>query len=344
MRVILELQTPLWTGDASKASQRVVGTGLMGGLRWWYEALVRGLGGWACDPTDADARCPPSGTAVAPETVPRLLCPACQLFGATGWAKTFTLALDDRTQEEYPPAGRGRVQATGGRLNRRGKPSAWYFDPGRSGRLSLFLRPRRPADTETVLLLLGLLEFIRRNAALGAKTGLGYGLFEWGAPPPDLPVADEWAKMVASKAHSGRSGPNGRWPDLREMFFAEVTLRTEWKPTDFVNFKYDLRAAFRGGGAAADLCHFLLGTTRTDPNQATKIKMALLPNRCTLRLWGWVPADLPGGFPRDRVMATLHAQIGKQGSVSRWRAFNSPRDTVQRCADGTAYLRSLMEE
>ena len=344
MQVKLNFVTPLWTADASKGARRIVGTGLMGSLRWWYEALVRGLGGWACDPTDADTRCPPSGATVTPDNVSDVLCPACQLFGATGWAKTFTLVPGDGTRPGYPPTGRSRVQTTGGRLNRQNKPSAWYFDPGRSGTLTITILPRRPDDIETILLLLGLLEFIRHNAALGAKTGLGYGLFEWGDSPPNLPAANEWVEMLATKASSGRHGPaNHRWPDLRRMFFAEVDLRREWEPTDFVNFKYDLRAAFRGSGIPDDLRHFLLGKVSRSANQATKIKMALLPDKRTLRLWGWVPDNLPDGFSRSRAMGILHRRVNGLGQVSRWREFDSKRDTRAQYTNGLDYLRTLVE-
>ena len=344
MQATVELETPLWTADASKQTRRAVGTGLIGSLRWWYESLVRGLGGWACDPTDADARCPPRNATVTPENVSAVLCPACQLFGATGWAKTFTLAVTDHTQPDYPPTGRGTVQTTGGRLNHRGDHSAWYFDhPGRVGPLTLTLLPRRPDDTGTVSLLFGLLEFIRRNAALGAKTGLGYGLFTWETPPPGLPAADDWVEMLAARASTGRRGPNGRWPDLRQMFFATVNLGESWTFSDFANFKYDLRAAFRGKGIPNQVRHFLLGQVSRNDNQATKIKMALLPDKRTLRLWGWVPDNLSDEFSRDQAMSILHKQITRLGRVSHWREFNSKRDTKAQYTDGPDYLRSLME-
>ena len=43
--------TPIWTGGANKNSDQVCITGLMGSLRWWYEGIIRGMGGRACDPT-----------------------------------------------------------------------------------------------------------------------------------------------------------------------------------------------------------------------------------------------------------------------------------------------------
>ena len=43
--------TPIWTGDENRKNTTLRETGILGSLRWWYEALIRGLGGTACDPT-----------------------------------------------------------------------------------------------------------------------------------------------------------------------------------------------------------------------------------------------------------------------------------------------------
>ena len=366
MNVNLDLITPLWTADATKKARHVEGTGLAGSLRWWYEALVRGLGGWACDPAGEDGRCGLDGEAyskrrrqgcehageghLCPACEAKALaecglCPACQVFGATGWARTFRLAVHDGTQPGYPPAGRGRVRAD--RRNARGEQPAYYFPPGRVGPLTLTLLPRRPDDTEAIPLLLGLLEFIRRNAGLGAKTNLGYGIFDWKVLPEVQPDATAFAAEIARRARVGQQGGAGRWPDLREMFFAEVSLRELWKPVDFANFKYDLRAVFRQGKATRGLRRFLLGTVKDDPNQASKIKMALLPDRRTLRVWGWAPEDLreaAGRMNRATVMGLIHRQVRQAGPISCWREFDSARDTVSRFTGPEAYLRSLMEE
>lgn len=52
MKIKLKTLTPLWTGGVDGRCDRVHETGIIGSLRWWYEAIVRGPEGWACDPTD----------------------------------------------------------------------------------------------------------------------------------------------------------------------------------------------------------------------------------------------------------------------------------------------------
>ncbi|GBD27787.1 hypothetical protein HRbin30_03143 [bacterium HR30] len=84
--------TPIWTGDADRKSDRLIPTGLMGSLRWWFEVLVRGLGGKACDPT-SPARCPHPD--VKEPTKPGHHCVVCELFGCTGWARKFRMMVLD---------------------------------------------------------------------------------------------------------------------------------------------------------------------------------------------------------------------------------------------------------
>ncbi|MCD6309907.1 MAG: type III-B CRISPR module RAMP protein Cmr1, partial [Candidatus Eremiobacteraeota bacterium] len=83
--VKIEPLTPVWTGDANRKNTFLRETGIIGSLRWWYEALIRGLGGTACDPTNT--KC--DGTDH---------CDACELFGCTGWARKFRLEVESGTR------------------------------------------------------------------------------------------------------------------------------------------------------------------------------------------------------------------------------------------------------
>lgn len=87
----LKALTPIWTGDRDQKGDRLIPTGVMGSLRWWFEVLVRGMDGKACDPTCSE-RCP------APHkepTDPGHHCVVCELFGCTGWARKFRLMVVD---------------------------------------------------------------------------------------------------------------------------------------------------------------------------------------------------------------------------------------------------------
>lgn len=85
--------TSIWTGDEEKKNNSLRETGILGSLRWWYEALVRGLGGYACDPTVEDLKCTLSGKERSEEERVSKICPACNLFGCTGWSRKFKLLV-----------------------------------------------------------------------------------------------------------------------------------------------------------------------------------------------------------------------------------------------------------
>jgi CRISPR-associated protein Cmr1 len=92
----LKALTSIWTGRANRQGDRLITTGLLGSIRWWFEVLVRGLGGSACDPTRDSNRCP--GHRKKP-TDPGHRCVVCELFGCTGWARKFRFEVLDENGE-----------------------------------------------------------------------------------------------------------------------------------------------------------------------------------------------------------------------------------------------------
>lgn len=103
MDIFLQTLTPLWTGGVDGTADRLHATGLLGSLRWWYEVMVRGLGGHACDPSQGkcvfDAK--KYQESKAADERHRLrdagLCDVCQIFGATGRRRRFRIAQDGCT-------------------------------------------------------------------------------------------------------------------------------------------------------------------------------------------------------------------------------------------------------
>jgi len=89
----LKALTDLWTGSVTLEEKngqikektgpdRLITTGMLGSIRWWFEVLVRGLGGNACDPSDTKCE-------------DRNHCVVCELFGCTGWARKFRFEVLD---------------------------------------------------------------------------------------------------------------------------------------------------------------------------------------------------------------------------------------------------------
>ncbi len=166
LSIKIKTLTPLWTGGVDGTMDRIHETGIIGSLRWWYEAIVRGLGGSACDPTgENQCRYDPRDSRPPEEQ----LCPACYVFGATGWKRRFRVeVLEDKTKSIWKPRNKN--------LNIRppGRHRGWYLPPGRMGQLTL----RFSGEASTISMLASLLLFLEKWGCLGAKTQLGYGIFE----------------------------------------------------------------------------------------------------------------------------------------------------------------------
>lgn len=136
---VLKARSSIWTGDADRNGGRTVPTGLLGSIRWWFEVLVRGLGGSACDPAESDGRCPDKNDKH---------CVVCELFGCTGLARKFRFDVLDES---------GKIKRD---QIKKDETFQFRFTP---------LRPMR--DEEWVLLDLTL-RLIANYGAIGGKTVL----------------------------------------------------------------------------------------------------------------------------------------------------------------------------
>lgn len=175
VEISIRTLTPIWTGGAAGTCDRIHETGIIGSLRWWYEAIVRGTEGKACDPTTEDPRCrydlKKYQESTADDGRQRLrdagLCDACQVFGASGWKRRFQLEIEDSTEPAWTPPIPMNIRPP--RRNR-----GWYLMPGRIGDLVLRFR----GDKSVLVKLASLFTFLERWGNLGSRPQLGYGLFE----------------------------------------------------------------------------------------------------------------------------------------------------------------------
>lgn len=133
----LKAHTDVWTGDYNGNPNRLVTTGLLGSLRWWFEVVVRGLGGSACDPSNTGLRCPDRQGR---------RCVVCELFGCTSWARKFrfdVLDAEGHAQQDQIKQG---------------------------GTFQLVFTPLRPVHQEEWALLSATIRLIADHAAIGGKT------------------------------------------------------------------------------------------------------------------------------------------------------------------------------
>ncbi len=216
----LRALTPIWTGGVGGEMDRFHETGLMGSLRWWYEAIVRGLGGAVCDPkSDID----------------HSACPVCQLFGATGLRRAFRLQID-APQPRHPyddndptvklpsiPLPSGHILPPHNRVG------GWFLQQKSRTDQSLNLRLIPLAEGPQFDRLRIPLAIISRHASLGAKVASGYGVV--------ILEGDESAQITTSHldtlqsaiaSSTSSSPPTGVvGPDLRDFFFAKLSLQDD---------------------------------------------------------------------------------------------------------------------
>lgn len=238
----MELQTltPLWTGGSDKKVDRIHETGLLGSLRWWYEALVRGLGGDVCDSVssscvlDAKKYTEGKNRGLTERELLRYagLCDACQLFGATGWRRRFRLSINGG-EHLFAKDKRINIVAPGG--NR-----GWYFGA------PLVATPNNPISGNIYPLcnhnvvndVVVLLVLIDRWGGLGARTQHGHGVVRLTLKDkqgqPVVPNVDTFVNQF-----SGDQADDKGFPALRNMFFARLYLRDDvadtWWRSDTAN-------------------------------------------------------------------------------------------------------------
>ncbi|MBC7107311.1 MAG: type III-B CRISPR module RAMP protein Cmr1 [Methanomassiliicoccales archaeon] len=223
--VMFKTLTPLWTGDAAGECNGLRETGILGSLRWWYEALVRGLGGYVCDPTDKDQRCD-FGKKKSGETkdsdqgihdvIDGSICPACQLFGCTGWARKFRIEVE------------GGIAVPEVSVRTRKKRNGKYLTRKTSGLMSsdpiaMRVVPLRKIEEDEWILLNRTLDIIANYGALGARTSQGCGVVS--IVESDLPFGGGSVKDVKFRGHKKASSQNlNNFPNMKNFFFFKLKL------------------------------------------------------------------------------------------------------------------------
>jgi len=173
IKVKIRTLTPIWTGDVDRKCSKIKETGIIGSLRWWYEALIRGLGGYACDPT-SEERCKldqkkfqkaiKEGKSIQ-EALDEQICPACQLFGCTGWSRRFRLEINETQTREL-------FFVTSLQTNQ------WWLKKIWENQDKIIYGDayiKITSSEDNAKRLLAIIWLISRYGGLGAKTHIGFG-------------------------------------------------------------------------------------------------------------------------------------------------------------------------
>ncbi len=219
LTISIKTLTPIWTGDVNGRCSEIKETGIIGSLRWWYEAIVRGLGERACDPTEPGCSLDINEyyNAIGQKKNKQEalsdggLCNVCQIFGVTGWKRQFNLSI---IQDETKPAWESDTI-----LNIRppGRSRGWFLPSGKNGRFDIILR----GNSNVIGHLSSLFLFLESWGALGAKPQLGYGFFE-------ITNRDEVKEKAISFSNNGDDDEN-YLPNLGKWIFFRCRFRPQQK-------------------------------------------------------------------------------------------------------------------
>ena len=331
MELEINTLTPLWTGgvEAGKVD-RLHETGILGSLRWWMEAFVRGMGGKACDPVTHSCQ--------YAELTNDGLCEVCRIFGATGWRRRFRLDIRDSTSPDN--AVTTQIQAQRSYQDRNGKIRipTWYFpNKPRSGQLTInihnFAQDFQPE------VIAGLIQFVADWAAIGARSQMGFGVIEPLNGRIETRMLYDW--LIATAAN--QSYPN--LPSLRNIFLAQVKPKDSSQPfneqTTF-NLKYDLRRLY---ASEQKLRHFVMGTVSAG-RIASKVKVSRSYGDSLMRVWGWIPEQAgvyTSSWNRNKIVDAIYQYLETNYSLQVWREMNSSRDTeMPNTSPAKMFLRSLL--
>lgn len=338
--------TPLWTGGVGGKVDRIHETGLLGSMRWWYEVLVRGLGGRVCERSDeCKFDVDKYFKSEASDECKRLrdtgLRDVCQIFGATGWKRRFRLSVKE--SEIYDaiiqhPIEAERVYETQGKKH----TPAWCFpsfpntkpNTPKSGSFEIQIQSLYgdfPSDV-----IMGLIQFIADWGVLGARAQMGFGVIE--------PIDDRWDTGPLYKwlVATADNQEYCEWPSLRNVFFTQIKMQNV-REVDTFNLKYDLRQLF---SANQDVRHFIMGTTAGDNKMAAKVKISRPYGDGQIRIWGWIPEKAgcyDNEWNREKIVEVIHNHLIHEYDLETWREFNSPRDTATvNITDPREFLQSLL--
>lgn len=339
--------TPLWTGGINAATDRVHETSIIGSLRWWYEAIVRGLGHEACDPIS---------------TKEETNCPACQLFGSTGSKRKFSMNIttDGITNEHST-------------LNIRpyGRSRGWFLPPGFTGGMTIHLHGKEKYVSQ----IASLIYWLSFHGSIGARPQLGYGIFKMQTPSfrsLNLDILNETP---------GRKQPEDL-PDLRSFTFFKfrfVPRNDNWWKT-IRNFQPLFKDAqklrdleklagkkmvpvspllkdhfrFRKEWKSFKITKWLFGTIERDKKQKSRISFSWaykVEDHWEVRGWAWLPYSGESRYWYREVVNGLRNSVGDetgwlkaldlQGKVSEAKVYIEPKESPWEIKDTDTVLKWL---
>ncbi len=334
LEITLRTITPVWTGGTDGKTDRLHITGIMGSLRWWYEVMIRSIGGHVCDPTKHSCLYDPSKPYAG-------LCDVCRVFGATGWSRRFRLIISqDNLQPKKPAASRidgsGRLVLTlsSDHPDSRGPGHKWYLTGNPLyGQVKLGIIPTGPMDKEgkeffDPAIIGALIQLIADRGSIGAKPQMGLGVIQIVNRQSTKPLIKHLAQINAmhQAKHDLKTRIDDELPCLQNMFFARVNVSLASETATF-DLKYDLRNMLREAFKDDRLRHTIMGYVRGGNRIGAKIMMSYPYDNGIVRIWGWIPRLTQSTPSYDEIVDEIYYFLqDTYGSVPFWLYFDAEKD------------------
>ena len=325
LSITLNTESPIWTGgDNTGVVDRLHETGVIGSLRWWFEILVRGVGGIVSNPTGGS----PAKLRFDeyehlsdemkndPEALKSSgLCDVSLIFGATNWKRRFRL----------------EIQTLDSVSN--------FEKKGCSGSLILNFTPL--TDNKMIFnpaVIEGLIQFIADWGALGAKGKMGFGLFKL-ENRIDTRALYDYLQNINESIYTikpTKQVGTEDYPSLENMFFARIGPKNGkkfccQKPQDeLLNLQHYL----------ADNCNYIMGTK----NKASQIRMCgPYENEHLIRLWGWVPDNQYGEMSRSEARIKIFDCLRRMYRVDTEEWLNSEQyNSITNAVSRNKFLKTML--
>lgn len=333
IKIPFETLTPIWTGDAGRKTTYIKETSIIGGLRFWTEAVIRTLGKEACNITGDNPCILDKDMEIEDK------CGVCQIFGCTGLGKSFSLRIKGNTT----PDAIGDI--TFPKIPTAKKDPKWYLsDPGRiapgNNKLEMVIQPVRNLTVAPELLLSLIL--MLKWGTLGAKDQFMHGMIK---ADIDQELIDRVKEQLSTPLLKSKNGLK-----IEDFFFFSAELKNYDKKIPF-QIRYAVRNCFRKEtnkksktyNKESDLRHYFCGVTGNN-NTATKYNIGITKDK---KLFGWGYFPKTGSFSgrRNDCLNILQNQIALHPDTTnpQWREFDSDRDTDKICKDKREYILNMIE-
>lgn len=327
--------TPIWTGDAERKTSYLKSSSIIGGLRFWAEAIARSFGHRVCDITNKNNR---DVFEPDPKKRKKEICRVCETFGCTGKGKCFSLTLVEDEMEDVSIgmitfSHRCHPDGKGGQHT----PEWPLKEHGKKGNFTIKLRPMRPPGINENLALALIL--MLKWGTFGSRDQYGYGIIK-----ADLTdeSTKELLKLASNSINNENTKPEGGIT-FQDFFFFRGTVKGKITRELPFDIRYLVREHLRTHPASSDaLRHYFCGSIEHPEKGATKYNLGL--DDSDIVGWGYYPVDhISYSTNRDTCLDILKEEIDRKCSSLKWVEYDSDRDTEGKISDWPNFVRKLLE-